>query len=59
MKEKKIAYKILVRKPEGKRPIERPTHMWRVLKWILKIKDDREGNVLMWFRDKQGVLWAW
>jgi len=31
----------------------------RVLKWILKIKDEREGNVLMWFGDKQGVLWAW
>ena len=59
MKEKKNAYKILVRKPEGRRPIGRPTHMWEDIKVDLKDKGWKEVNVLMWFRDKQGVLWAW
>jgi hypothetical protein len=59
MKEKKNAYKILVRKPEGKRTIERLTHTWEDIRVGLKDKDEREGNILMWFRDKQGVLWAW
>jgi hypothetical protein len=36
MKEKKNAYKILVRKPEGRRPIERPAHMWEDVKVNLK-----------------------
>jgi len=38
MKEKKNAYKILVRKPEGRRPIGRPTHMWEDIKVDLKDK---------------------
>jgi len=38
MKEKKNAYKILVRKPEGKSPIERPTRMWEGIKMDLKDK---------------------
>jgi hypothetical protein len=28
MGEKRIAYSILVGKPEGKRPLERPSRMW-------------------------------
>jgi hypothetical protein len=31
------AYKILVRNPEGKRPLGRPRHVWRIiLKWLLE-----------------------
>jgi hypothetical protein len=29
MGEMKSAYKILVRKPEGKRPLRRPTYRWK------------------------------
>jgi hypothetical protein len=36
MGEMRNACKILVGKPEGKRPLSRPTHRWRIiLKWIL------------------------
>jgi hypothetical protein len=29
MREKRNAYRILVGKPEGKRPLGRPRHMWK------------------------------
>jgi hypothetical protein len=28
MRKRKGAYRILVRKPEGRRPLERPRHLW-------------------------------
>jgi hypothetical protein len=34
MREEKVAYTVLVRKPEGKRPLGRPRHRW-------------EGNIKM------------
>ena len=46
MKEKKNAYKILVRKPEGKRPIERPTHTWEDIKVDLKDKGWKGGECI-------------
>jgi hypothetical protein len=35
--EKRNAYRILVGKPEGKRPLGRPRHVggWTILKWYL------------------------
>jgi hypothetical protein len=37
MAEKRGAYRILVRRPEGRRPFERPRRRWEIiLKWILK-----------------------
>jgi hypothetical protein len=37
MGEKNNAYRILVGKPEGKRPLGRPRHGWvDILKWILE-----------------------
>jgi hypothetical protein len=37
MWEKRNAYKILVGKPEGKRPLGSPTHRWFYnTKWILE-----------------------
>jgi hypothetical protein len=34
--EMKNVYKILIRKPDGKRSPRRPRHIWRILDWILK-----------------------
>jgi hypothetical protein len=36
MEEKRNAYRILVGKPEGKRPLGRPRRRWVVLKWIFE-----------------------
>jgi hypothetical protein len=37
---KRGAYRILVGRPEGRRPLGRPRHRWRIiLKWILKTWD--------------------
>jgi hypothetical protein len=34
--EKRNAYRIIVGKPEGKRPSGRPRRRWVILKWILE-----------------------
>jgi hypothetical protein len=51
---KKNAYRILVRKPEGKRPLRRPTHRWmdnikmnlREIRWdgldLVDVAQDRD-----------------
>jgi hypothetical protein len=36
MNEKRSAYRILVRKSDGKRPLGRPRHIWVILKWIFE-----------------------
>jgi hypothetical protein len=38
MEEKRNSYRILVLKPEGKRPLGRPRRRWAaILKWFLEI----------------------
>jgi hypothetical protein len=39
------AYRVLVRKPEGKRPIARPRYKWKdnIKKWICKKKSGGHG----------------
>jgi len=37
MGEKRGVYRVLVEKPEGKRPLGRPRHRWGIiLKWIFR-----------------------
>jgi hypothetical protein len=36
--------RVLVEQPEGKRPLERPRHRWRIiLKWIFRKLDGEHG----------------
>jgi hypothetical protein len=44
MREKRNAYNILVRKPEGKRPLGRPRH-----RWVDNIKMDFERDRMGWY----------
>jgi hypothetical protein len=52
MREKKKAYRLLVRKPEGKRPLGRPRHRWvdNILGWILERWDGVMWTGLVWLR---------
>jgi hypothetical protein len=45
MREKRNAYRILVGKPEGKRPLGRPRHTW-------------EGDIKMELREIGCVVWT-
>jgi hypothetical protein len=42
---KRCAYKMMVRKPEGKRPLRRPWHRW-------------EDNIRTDVREKGGKVWT-
>jgi hypothetical protein len=48
MREKRNAYRILLGKPEGKRPLERPRHGW-----VDNIKIDLRQNGMVW----TGSIW--
>jgi hypothetical protein len=48
--EKRNAYRILVRKPEEKRPLGRPRRGWTILKWILERYDGMVWIGLIWPR---------
>jgi hypothetical protein len=51
MGEKRNVYRLLVVKPEGKRPLERPRRRWvDILRWILERWDG-----VMW----TGLVWLW
>jgi hypothetical protein len=37
MGEERVVYRVLVGKPEGKRPLERPRRRWKIiLRWIFR-----------------------
>jgi hypothetical protein len=44
MDEKMIAYRILVAKPEGKKPLGRPRH-----RWVVNIKMDIKSDRIGWY----------
>jgi hypothetical protein len=49
--EKTTAYRLLVGKPEGKRPLGRPRRVGRVtLKWVLDKHDEMVCTGLIWLR---------
>jgi hypothetical protein len=59
MGETRNAYRILVGKPEGKRPLGRPRRRWwTVLKWILERWDGMVWSESNWLRigDSGGLL---
>jgi hypothetical protein len=48
---KRNAYRILVGKPEGKRPLGRPRRRWEdIIKWILEKWDEVVWTGLTWLR---------
>jgi hypothetical protein len=48
--EKSNAYRLLVGKPEGKRPLGRPRRRWIILEWILERWDGVMWTGLVWLR---------
>jgi hypothetical protein len=49
MGERKGAYRVLVGKPEGKRPLGRPRHVWgTMLKWMFEKWDHGALAGSMW-----------
>jgi hypothetical protein len=55
MGEKRSAYRLLVGKPEGKRPLGRPRRRWvDILGWILERWDGVMWTGLVWLRIRKG-----
>jgi hypothetical protein len=51
MGEGRVVYRVLVGKPEGKRPLGRPRRRWEDnVKWIFKKWDVGVGTGLDWLR---------
>jgi hypothetical protein len=51
MREGRGVYRVLVGKPEGKRPLWRPRHRWRIiLRRIFRKWGVEEWNALSWLK---------
>jgi len=50
MRNRRGVYRILVGKPEGKRPLERPRRGCNILRWIFRKWDVRVWTGLSWLR---------
>jgi hypothetical protein len=51
MGERRGIYRVLVAKPEGKRPLGRPRHSWEeILRWIFRKWDLEVWTELSWLR---------
>jgi hypothetical protein len=62
MEDERVAYRILVRRPDGKRPLERPRRRWEDnIKRIFKMWDEEAWTELVWFRIGAGggLLYMW
>ena len=55
MGERRGVYRVLVGKPEGKRPLGRPKRRWEdSIKWIISKWEGVVGTGLMWLRKGTG-----
>jgi len=55
MGEKRGVYRVLMGKPEGKRPLGRPRHRWEDnIKWIFRKWDLGVWTGSIWFRIRTG-----
>ena len=51
MKERRSVYRVLVEKPEGKRPLGRPRHRWDDnIRWIFRKQDVGVWTGSNWLR---------
>jgi hypothetical protein len=50
MRDRTDAYRVLVRSPEGKRPLGNPGVEGIMLKWMFKKYEEETGTGLIWFR---------
>jgi hypothetical protein len=53
MSDRRSTYRVLVGRPEGKRPLERPRCRWEdniILKWLFTNWDDEAWTGLIWLR---------
>jgi hypothetical protein len=55
MGDRGAAYRVLIGKPDGKRPLERPGGR-TILKWIFKTRDELTRSGLICFRIGTGGL---
>ena len=50
-----VVFRVLVEKPEGKRPLEKPRRRWKILRWIFRKLDVRSWTGSIWRRIRTGV----
>ena len=51
MGERRGVYRVLVGKPEGKRPLGRPRHRWGIiLRWVFRKWEEVVGTGWSWLR---------
>jgi hypothetical protein len=54
MGEERRAHRVLVGKPEGKRPLGRPRRRWIILKWMFRKLEGVVGTGWSWLRIEAG-----
>jgi hypothetical protein len=59
MRKKRNMYRLLVRKPEGRRPLGRQIQRWMDnISWILERQDGVVWTGLLWLRNSVMSLWV-
>jgi hypothetical protein len=61
IEERRVAYRVLVDRPEGRRPLGRPGPKWeeKILKWFFKNWNEKAWTGLIWLRIRTGVGHLW